>query len=159
MSVKRYAIPGLLVAALIAVAITLRGKGRLPATPEEAVNALFQAAQRGDVPGYLATMTAGLRANFASSQAQLGAETFVKGLRESVAGMKGIAVSPAGETSSDRAELNVELVFSDRNERQRFVLVEQDGGWLIDHIGKAERVKPPIPYGAAAFDAGSPDAP
>ena len=56
MSQKRIAVPALLALALAAVALSLRGKGRLPATPDEAVNRLFQAAQRGDAPAYLATL-------------------------------------------------------------------------------------------------------
>ncbi len=97
-----------------------------------------------------------LRSSFESTQAQIGTEAFAASLRESVAGMKGFAVSPVGESSPDQAELEVELVFSDRNQRQRFVLVRQSGGWLIAEIGKADTVKPPIPYGAPVFDTGTP---
>ena len=155
MSPKRIAVPTMLVLALAAVAVALRGKGRLPSTPEEAVNRLFQAAQRGDAPAYLATLAGTLRSSFESTQAQIGAEAFAASLRESVAGIKGFAVSPVGESSPDRAELDVELVFSDRNERQRFVLVRQSGGWLVARIDKADTVKPPIPYDAPVFDTGA----
>ena len=154
MSMKQIAVPTMLVLALAAVALLLRGKGRLPPTPEDAVNVLFQAAQRGDAPAYLATLTGTLRSSFESTQSQIGAEAFAASLRESVAGMKGLAVSPAGEPSPDRAELDVELVFSDRNQRQRFVLLRQGGGWLVARIDKADTVKPPIPYGAPVFDTG-----
>jgi hypothetical protein len=155
-SLKRYAIPGLLAVLLIAAALLLRGKGRLPATPEEAVNRLFQAAQRGDAAAYLAALRGPLRSSFAATQSQLGAEAFAKSLQESVAGMKGIAISSVGEMAADDVEryveLDVELVFADRNERQRFVLVRQSGGWLIDRIDKAEPVKPPTRYGAEVID-------
>jgi hypothetical protein len=154
MSAKRIAVPTLLVLALAAVALLLRGKGRLPPTPEDAVNLLFQAAQRGDAPAYLATMTGTLRSSFESTQSQVGGEAFAAGLRESVAGMKGFAIGPAGEASPDRAELDVELVFADRNQRQRFVVLRQSGGWLIAQIDTADTFKPPIPYGAPVFDTG-----
>ena len=131
MSIKRIAVPAALVLALAAVAFLLRGKGRLPPTPDDAVNLLFQAAQRGDAPAYLATLTGPLRASFESTQSQTGSEAFAATLRESVAGMKGFAISPAGESSPDQAELDVELVFADRNERQRFVVLRQGGGWLV----------------------------
>jgi hypothetical protein len=150
---KRVAIPTLLALALLAVALMLRGKGRLPATPENAVNALFQAAQQGDAAAYLAIMRGTLRASFAATKSQLGGEAFAKSLRESVAGIKGIAIARASEISPDEAEVEVELVFADRNERQRFGLVRQNGGWLIDRIDKADPFKPPIPYGASVFDA------
>ena len=113
------------------VAPALRGKGRLPSTPDDAVNSLFQAAQRGDAPAYLGILTGTLRSSFESTQSQIGAEAFATSLRESVAGIKGFAISPVGEFSPDRAELDVEFVFSDRNERQRFVLLRQSGGWLV----------------------------
>jgi hypothetical protein len=155
-SFKSYAIPALLAVLLIAAALLLRGKGRLPATPEEAVNRLFQAAQRGDAAAYLATLRGPIRASFAAAQSQLGAEAFARSLQESVAGLKGIAITSAGETAADEVqrdvEFDVELVFADRNERQRFVVVRQSGGWLIDRIDKAESVKPPTRYGAEVMD-------
>ena len=107
----------MLVLALAAVALVAPRQGPLAPTPDEAVNRLFQAAQRGDAPAYLATLTGTLRSSFESTQSQVGAEAFAASLRESVAGMKGFAVSPVGESSPDRAELDVELVFSDRNQR------------------------------------------
>ncbi len=154
MTIKRIAVPALLAIALASVAFLLRGKGRLPPTPEDAVNALFQAAQRGDAQAYLATLTGTLRSSFESTQSQLGAEAFAASLRDSVSGMKGLAVSPAGEPSPDQAELDVEMVFSDRNQRQRFLLQRQGGGWLVARIDKADAIKPPIPYGAPVFDTG-----
>jgi hypothetical protein len=158
MSTKQIAVPALLVVALAAVALVLRGKGRLPPTPEDAVRVLLEAAQRGDAPVYLATLTGTLRTSFESTQSQIGAAAFSASLRESAAGIKGFAMSPAGESSRDRADLDVELVFADRNERQRFVLVRQSGGWLIAAIDKADTFKPPMPYGAPAFDADTPQA-
>jgi hypothetical protein len=152
MSAKRIAVPTILVIALAAVALALRGKGGLPATPDDAVTLLFQAAQRGDTPAYLATLSGTLRSSFESTQAQIGPEAFAASLRESMTGLKGLAVSPAGEASPDRAERDVELVFSDRSQRQRFVLVRQNGGWLVMRIDNAEAIKPPVPYGAPVFE-------
>jgi hypothetical protein len=155
MLTKRIAVPTILALALAAVALLLRGKGRLPATPDEAVRLLFQAAQHGDAPAYLAILTGALRSSFESTQSEIGTESFAASLRESVASMKGLAVSPVDDTSPDRAVLDVELVFSDRNQRQRFILLRQNGGWLVAAIDKADTVKPPIPYGATVFDTGA----
>ena len=127
------------------IAFHARGR-RQPAVPGR---------PRGDAPAYLATLAGTLRSSFESTRAQIGAEAFAASLRESVAGIKGFAISPVGESSPDRAELDVELVFSDRNERQRFVLVRQSGGWLVARIDKADTVKPPIPYDAPVFDTGA----
>jgi len=152
---RRIAVPTILVLVLAAVALLLRGKGRLPPTPDDAFTWFLQAAQRGDAPAYLAILTGTLRSSFESTQSQIGADAFAASLRDSVAGLKGYAVSPIGEAAPDRAELDVEMVFSDRNQRQRFILLRQNGGWLIASIDKADTVKPPIPYGATVFDTGS----
>jgi len=146
----------MLVLALAAVALLLRGKGRLPPTPEDAVAWFIQAAQRGDAPAYLAILTGTLRSAHESTQSRIGAEAFAASLRESVAGLKGYAVSPVGGDSPDRAERDVEMVFSDRNWRQRFLLLRQGGGWLVASIDRSDTVRPPIPYGATVFDTGSP---
>jgi hypothetical protein len=143
----------LLVLVLAVVALALRGKGRLPSTPEDAVRRLFEAAQRGDAPAYLATLTGTLRSSFESSRSQMGAAAFSASLRQSMAAVKGFAVSTAGGPSPEEAGLDVELVFADHNERQRFVLVRQGGGWLVAAIEKADAYKPPRPYGSPAPDA------
>ena len=144
----------MLALALAAVAFVLRGKGRLPSTPDEAVNRFFQAAERGDAPAYLAITAADLRRSFEATQSQLGPAAFAASLRESVAGMKGRAISQL-DASPDRAEVKVDMVFSDHNLRQRFVLVRQGDGWLIAEIDRADTIKPPIPYNAPVFDTGS----
>ncbi len=154
MSRKQITVPVVLALALAMVAMALRGKGRLPQTPEEAVNGFFQAAQRGDAPAFLATLAGPLRSSFEATQSQIGAAALAASLRGSVAGLKGFAMRPAGQSQPGQAKLDVELVFPDRNERQRFVLLWQDGGWLVAAIDKADTVKPPMPYGAPAFEAG-----
>jgi hypothetical protein len=155
---KRLTLPAVLALALAMMAIALRGKGRLPVTPDGAVKRFFQAAQRGDAPVFLATLAGPLRSSFESTQSQLGAAHFAASLRDSVAGLKGFAVSPIGPAQPDRAEFDVELVFVDRIERQRFVLLRQGGGWLVAAIDKADTIKPPVPYGAPAFDVDAPPA-
>ena len=144
----------MLVLALAAAAFTVRGQRRLPSTPDEAVNRFFEAAERGDAPAYLTTTVGDLRRSFEATQSQLGAAAFAASLRESVAGMKGRAVSQI-DASPDRAVLEVDLVFSDHNLRQRFTLVRQGDGWLIAQIDRADTMKPPIPYDAPVFDTGS----
>jgi hypothetical protein len=153
-SPKRIVVPTMLAVALVAVALLLRGKGRLASTPEESVRMFLQSAQRGNTRDYLANLTGTLRASSESTQSQMGDEAFAASLRKSVAGMKGCAISSVGAPSADRTELDVEIVFSDRNERQRFILLQQNGAWLIQRIDNTDTVKPPVPYGAPVFDTG-----
>ncbi len=152
MSKKRSAMSVILAVALATVAIALRGKGRLPDTPEDAVRALLLAAQDGETSVYLSLLSGSLKESFEATRSQLGAAAFRDSLRNSVAGMKGFAVSRSGESSEDRAALDVELVFSDRSEHQRFVLVRQHGGWATAAIDRAAVDKPAMPYNAPVFD-------
>jgi tetratricopeptide (TPR) repeat protein len=46
--VKRWALPIVVAAALVLLALMLRNRDQLPERPEETVSALFEAAQRGD---------------------------------------------------------------------------------------------------------------
>jgi hypothetical protein len=152
MSARRFVLPAILATALAAAAFALRGKGRLPDTPEEAVKAFFTAAESSDAPAYLSLLSGPLRGSFEESQRQLGAIAFRESLRSSVTGLKGFAASRAGESAEDRATLDVELVFADRSERQRFRLIRESRGWTIAAIDRAEVEKPGKPYGATVFE-------
>jgi len=136
----------------MAVAMALRGKGRLPDTPEGAVKAFFAAAQDGDADAYLSLLSGSLKSSFEETQKQLGAARFGDSLRSSVTRLKGFAVSRSGETADDRVALDVELVFADRSERQRFGLVRHGRGWAIATIEGAVVEKSSAPYGAPVFD-------
>ncbi len=149
-------VPILLAVCLAAVAIALRGKGRLPETPEAAVRAFFAAAEQGDAAAYLSLVAGTLKSSFQETQSQLGSAAFRDSLRNSAAGLKGFAVSRSGdsadESAAKRAALDVELVFADRTERQRFALVRDGRGWAIESIDRAEVEKPAMPYGATVYD-------
>ena len=152
LSAKRLAVPVLLAIALAAAAIAMRGKGRLPDTPEGAVRAFFAAAQDGDAAAYLSLLSGPMKGSFEETQSQLGGAAFSGKLRDTVAGLKGFAVSRATDTADDRATLDVELVFADRSQRQRFALVRESRGWLIAAIDRAEVEKPAAPYGSPVYD-------
>jgi len=141
-----------LLAALVGAAILLRGGGRLPATPEQTVSEFFDAAARGDGAAYLRLTTGQLRQTLEKTRAELGPEAFGDGLRRSASGIKGLAVSPSDRPPLAGVALEVDLVFADRNEQQRMVLVEERGGWAIDRIETASTVKPSIPYGTPVFE-------
>ena len=151
---------------LIALAIALRGRKpakpagagkppslfrRGPETPEAAVTAFFDAASRGDASAYLALTTGGVRARLDGSRSELGAGGFKAEIQRSAKGVKGLAVSRSAEQPPEGVALDVELVFIDRNELQRFTLLASRGGWLIAGIAPAQTTKPAIPYGTPVF--------
>lgn len=141
----------LVVAVLVLLAFALRSRARLPETPEKAVSDLFSAASDGDDRAYLRLTTGQLRESLASTRSQAGAEAFRAELRRSAAGIKGMALTRADDAPSNFVAIDVELVFADRNERQRILCEPKQGGWAIAAIGQAQMVKPPIPYGTPVF--------
>ena len=93
------------------------------------------------------------------------------GCGRSPAGIKGLAKTRGDDASlafpsvgqlrvppNGRAvALDVELVFADRNERQRMLLVPQGNGWVITSIDTAQVIEPPVRYGTPVFE--EPDRP
>jgi hypothetical protein len=152
MAARRFVLPVVLAITLVAIAIALRGKGRLPDTPEAAARAFFAAAEQGDADAYLGVLNGPLKNSFEETKKQLGAKAFSDSLRTSVSGLKGYAVTRTSEAANDLAALDVELVFTDRSERQRFGLIRESGGWLIASIDRADVAKPDKPYGATVYD-------
>ena len=106
-------------------------QGPVAPTPDDAVNRLFQAAQRGDAPAYLAALTGPLRILLRVDAIADRRRSLCRQPAGIGSGHERARHQPRGEASPDRAELDVELVFPDRNQRQRFVLLRQSGGWLI----------------------------
>ena len=151
---KKRAIQVSVAIALVALAIALRGRRarELPDTPEAAVSALFDAADRGDDEAYLALVTGELARSLRSTRSQLGAEAFRQDLRRSAAGIKGLAVARANDAPSGCVAVDVEIVFADRNERQRIVVVPEAGGWAILALGPAATTQPAIPYGTPVYE-------
>ena len=143
------------VVAICGAAFWLRTRDRLPETPELAVNALFDAAARGDDAAYLRLVGGELRTTLESSRGQLGVAAFRDNLRRSAAGIKGLAVSRGDAARPDRVALDLDLVFADRNERQRMLLADTGKGFAIMAIEGATMVKPPIAYGTPVYDEGA----
>lgn len=142
----------LLAVVLVGLALTLRSGDRLPETPEKTVTEFFAAASEGDDRAYLRLVTGELRKSLEQARRESGAEAFRQGLRRSARGVKGWTVRPAEGAPSGMAAVDVELVFADRNERQRMLLEPLQGGWAITSIEQAEMIKPPIAYGTPVFE-------
>jgi len=147
----------LVVAVLVVLALALRSRSRLPETPEKAVSEFFSAASDGDDRAYLRLTSGELRQSLATARSQAGAEAFRAELRRSAAGIKGMALTRADDAPSNLVAIDVEIVFADRNERQRMLCEPKQGGWAIAAIGQAQMVKPPIPYGTPVFEEPQPE--
>ena len=153
---KKRAVQIVCVAGVVVLAVLLRGRkggaGReLAPTPEAAVNAMFDAAEKGDDEAYLALTGGELERQLRGTRSQEGAEAFREDLRRSAAGIKGLGVSRADGAPVGTVALDVEIVFRDRNERQRYMAAPADGGWVITAISAAATTRPSIPYGTPVF--------
>lgn len=154
---KKWALHAGVVAALVAIALLLRSRDRLPETPEAAVSAFFDAAGRGDDAGYLRLVSGPLRTSLEDARSQLGAEGFRESLRRTSAGLKGVAASRGADAPPGQVVVEVELVFADRIERQRMGLAEKGTGWAIQSITTTSMIKPAVPYGTPVFDERPPE--
>ena len=140
-----------LIAVLVAVAFLLRGGDQLPQEPEGTIAAFFDAARDGNMGAYLRLTTGDLRKSLDQLRKQQGAETFQANLRRTNDGIVGQAVRPLPGAPSGTADYEVELVFTDRNEVQRFRLEQVGSGWAIASIETARVYQPEIPYGTPVF--------
>lgn len=153
---------------LVVLAVLLRGRDRGPnppgspaasqaadgdsETPEAIVSAFFDAAGRGEIERYLGLVTGDLRTSLEGTRSQLGDDGFRRNIQRTAAGVKGLATYRSAEQPVDGIALDVELVFVDRNEKQRFTLRQARGRWRIAAIGPATAAKPAIPYGTPVFE-------
>jgi hypothetical protein len=115
------------------------------ATPQDAIYAMLDAARAGDTAKYLSSYTGEMAQSL--KRARDESPDFPKYLRESNAGLKGIAVMEPQAQSDREVKARVEYVYQDRNEVQFFYLEKAPGGWKISRVESAERSKTLIPYG------------
>jgi hypothetical protein len=118
---------------------------RQEATPQDAIYAMLDAARAGDVTKYLACYTGEMSQSLNRARAE--SQDFAKYLRDSGAGLKGIAVMEPQPQPDGQMQLRVEFVYQDRNEAQFFYLAKASGEWKISRIETSERVKTLLPYG------------
>ena len=149
----------IVLAALAAGALLLRNRDQRPDTPEATLSAFFDAAGRGDDASYLRLAGGALARSLEETRREQGPAAFREQLRRSNAGLKGLAVSRAADAPSDGVALSLELVFADRVERQRALLVPQGAGWAITSLTTATHQKPAVPYGTPVFEEPAPAKP
>ena len=120
------------------------------------VNAFFNAASEGDDDTYLRLVSGNLRKSLEESRSELGTEAFRAELRRSAAGIKGLATEPAEGAPGEMVAVDVEIVFADRNERQRMLLAPRGNDWVITSIERVRMIEPVVPYGTPVFGEQSP---
>lgn len=132
--------------------VLLRQRGVTPATaqapkPEDAVYAMLDAAQAGDVPRYQLQHTGSAAEAIRRAVAEIGPDRFAQSLRELHRPLKGVAVMEPEAVSESEVRVKVEFVFQDRNETQMLRLRKNGSRWLIADAQAAERTKTVVPFG------------
>ena len=120
---------------------------KVPASPQDAIYGMLDAARNGNVAAYLASYTGGLAAGLSESIRESTEAGFAKYLRDSNAAIKGVAVGEPQPVSDGEVSVRVEYVYQDRNEAQIMHLEKAGNDWKIARVDGAERVKTLVPYG------------
>ncbi len=120
-----------------------------PASPEDVIWRMVDAARDGDARAYLDCFGGALRERLEKTANEMGASEFSRYLKKLNGEMTGIAVSDFEQSDEQTARLRVEFVSRGKSEAQthRFRLI--DGEWKIEAMEDAERINALIPYGAA----------
>lgn len=135
-----------LVVAALGAAVALRDRAPAP-QPQDAVYRMLDAARAGDAKGYLNQFTGAMETSLRRMAAEQGGDAFTSYLRDTNAGIKGVAVMDPEPAREGAVRLRVEYVYQDRNEAQTLNLVRVGGEWKIAQVDGAERVRTLIPYG------------
>jgi hypothetical protein len=115
--------------------------------PRDVIYAMLAAARDGDVNAYLASYTGQMETVLQASVRETTPDGFARYLRDSNAGIKGVAITEPEPLSGSQVKVRVEYVYQDRNEAQTIYLDKVDGAWRIARVDAAERVKTLVPYG------------
>ena len=137
----------LLVAGLFALVVFRKVRTAPPATPQDTIYAMLDAARAGDAKAYVARYTGPMEANLRQAIAEKGDAGFRAYLQSANAEIKGVAVNEPQAVSDREVQVRVEYVYQDRNEAQTMYLEKLSDGWKITRVDSAERVKTLVPYG------------
>ena len=141
----------LLLAGLLAAAMLRRTgirRAELPATPQDAIYRMLNAARAGDGTAYLRQYGGEMEAQLRQAAAEKTEADFKSYLRSSNAEIKGVAISEPKTLPDREVEVEVEYIYQDRNETQRMYLEKFGGEWKITRVNGAQRVKTLTPYGS-----------
>jgi hypothetical protein len=150
--VRKWILGAAMAAGLVALALMLRNRDKLPENPTAAVSALIDAARAADPNAYLALTGGPLRQKLEQTRTEMGEDGFRQYLKQFGEGIKGLAVPAGDEPESDTITLTVEFIFADRNERQQMTFERRRNGWSITSMETAQMLKPPVPYGTPVFE-------
>jgi hypothetical protein len=119
--------------------------------PEDTVFSMVGAAQNGDADVYLDCFWGSVRTRLEQTRKEMGGREFAAYLVRAGREVKGVAVIGQPEPMGAELKLKVEMVYTDKNEVQNFVLTRRRRRWRISSMGDPRRIPTIIPYGTEAF--------
>jgi len=123
-----------------------------PATPEDAIYGMLDAARAGDTKTYLASFSGPMRDQLLQVVKEQSEASFAAYLRSQNAAFQGVAVSVTDRPTDTEAQVRVEYVYSRRNEVQNVYLRKEASRWRILRVAGSEQVKTLVPYGTAVTE-------
>ncbi|HWA97985.1 MAG TPA: hypothetical protein VG713_05810 [Pirellulales bacterium] len=121
-------------------------------SPEACLVAMTRASQSGDVQAYLDCFTGNLRQELDKElRDQGGVQALGERLRTSVARLKGTASYEENPATSDGAQLILERIYPQHNERWRVALRRDGQAWRVTSMAMIGSAVPPVEYGTPVF--------
>lgn len=123
-----------------------------PASPEDAIYAMLDAARAGDTKTYLASFSGAMREQLLQVVKEQSEANFEAYLKAQNAAFQGVAVSVTDRPSDTEAQVRVEYVYTNRNEVQNVYLRKEGSRWRIFKVAGSQQVKTLVPYGTAVTE-------
>jgi hypothetical protein len=123
-----------------------------PATPEDTVYGMLDAARAGDTSVYVDTFSGPLQQQIQQAVRESGKRQFSTYLSGQSASFQSVALSVTDQPSDAEARLRIEYIYLNRNEVQMYHLRKLDSRWKIVGISGTDLTKTLIPWGTAVTD-------
>jgi hypothetical protein len=117
---------------------------------EEVVWRLLRSGEEGGVEAYLAAFAGPLKTRLEREVEGRGREAFAGDLKRAAAARKSHAIFAAEPEGGGAAEVAVETVYPDRNERQTYRVERTEDGWRIVEVATVRSHQPTARFGTPA---------
>jgi hypothetical protein len=123
-----------------------------PATPEDTVYGLLDAARAGNTALYVDTFSGPLGQQIQQAVRESGKAQFSQYLTGQSSSFQSVALSVTDQPSDVEARLRVEFIYTNRNEVQMYHLRKMNNRWKVVGISGTDLTRTLIPWGTAVTD-------
>ena len=129
-----------------------RESSAAPATPQDAIYGMLDAARAGDTTAYLNWFSGEMQTQLLQVEKEDTQPTFAAYLKSQNQALEGVAVSVTDRPSDREAQVRVEYIYRGRNEVQGVQLRKESSGWKIVKVTNADQLRTPLPFGTAVTE-------